>query len=69
MIRGSARKRAILPRERAEAPIMGQTALVIADPVHPPSSESMSPDRGARHHDPQYRASMVAAMTTCSRHP
>jgi hypothetical protein len=57
MVRASARKRAILPRERAEPPIMGQTALVIADPVHPQSSESMLPGRGARspgfrRHDP-----------------
>jgi hypothetical protein len=40
MIRDSARKRAILPRERAEVPIMReQNALVIADPVHSRSSD------------------------------
>jgi hypothetical protein len=74
MIRAWAQKRAKSARERAEPPIMGQTALVIADPVHPQSSESVLPDRAARrpefrHHDPQYRVSILAATATCSRDP
>jgi hypothetical protein len=62
------------PGTRPTADHEGRTPSVIADPAHPQSSESMLPDRGARrpefrHHDPQYRASMVSATATCSRYP
>jgi hypothetical protein len=61
------------PGTRRTADHEGGTPSVIAYPVHPQSSESMLPDRGARrpefrHHDPQYRVSMLAATTTCTRY-
>jgi hypothetical protein len=39
MIEASARKRAETTRERTEMPIMRPGRPVIADPVHPPSSD------------------------------
>jgi hypothetical protein len=39
MIAVSARKRAESTRERAEPPIMTSVGLVIANPVHPGSSD------------------------------